>query len=297
MLQSFVSSITTAIDARTPYNANHTKNVARYCSEFADFLQKQYEAGEIDFTLTDNEKDQLVMSAMLHDCGKLITPLEIMNKADRLDYRLPVMEMRWKLIAQILKTKQLAGEYTEEQYEAEKQKLSDAAELIRSANTAGFLPPDTIEQIRALASIQYASDGEIVQLVTDEELHELSIVKGTLTAEERKVIEDHVVYTSKILSEIAFGDNYDRVMFYAGAHHEYLDGSGYPNRLTAKELPIPVRILTIMDVFDSLTAADRPYKKAMPKEKAVSILEAMVSEGKLDGQLVSLCRQYVLQNI
>lgn len=295
LLHSFVASVTTAIDARTPYNANHTKNVAKYCYEFADFIRAKYNNGEIDFTLTDNEKDQLVMSAMLHDCGKLITPLEVMNKSDRLDYRLPIMEMRWKLIRQIVKNMKLSGALSETEFIKENEKLENAEELIRNANTAGFLQAEILSDINALKELRYDNDGEIIEFITEEELHEMNIVKGTLSAEERKIIEDHVVYTSKILSEINFGDNYCNVMFYAGAHHEYLDGSGYPNHLKADELPVPVRILTIMDVYDSLTAADRPYKKAMPKEKAVSILEAMVDEGKLDKKLVSLCRLYALR--
>ena len=173
LLQSFVASVTTAIDARTPYNANHTKNVARYCSEFADFIKKKYDEGEIDFTLTENETDQLVMSAMLHDCGKLITPLEVMNKADRLDFRLPIMEMRWKLIRQIIKNKLLTGEFSEEEYKAELERLEQGEELIRSSNTAGFLPPDKLELINGLGAIRYENDGEIFEFITEEELHEM----------------------------------------------------------------------------------------------------------------------------
>lgn len=293
LLESFVASVTTAIDARTPYNANHTKNVARYCCEFADYLRECHDKKEIGFTLTDNEKDQLVMSAMLHDCGKLITPLEIMNKADRLDFRLPIMEMRWKLIGQIIKNRLLSGQYGREEFDAETEKLEKAKELVRSANTAGFLAPELIERINGLKELRYESDGEVTEFITDEELHEMNTVKGTLSPEERKIIEDHVVYTSKILSEIEFGDNYNNVRFFAGAHHEYLDGTGYPDGLTEKELPVSVRILTIADIYDSLTAADRPYKKAMPKEKAISILESMAEEGKLDKELVILYKKYI----
>ena len=136
-------------------------------------------------------------------------------------------------------------------------------------------------------------NNETVEFLTDEELHEMLIVKGTLTAEERKIIEMHVVYTDKILSKIEFQDNYKLVRKFAAAHHEYLDGSGYPNGLTADDLPLEVRILTIADIFDSLTADDRPYKKALSKERALSILASMADEGKLDKGLVEQFTDFI----
>jgi HD-GYP domain-containing protein (c-di-GMP phosphodiesterase class II) len=134
---------------------------------------------------------------------------------------------------------------------------------------------------------------ENVECLTDEELHELMVARGTLTAEERKIIEMHVVYTDRILSKISFQDDFKLVRRFAAAHHEYLDGSGYPNGLTAQKLPLEVRIMTIADIFDSLTADDRPYKKAMPKERALSILSAMADEGKLDTGLVKQFTEYI----
>ena len=138
---------------------------------------------------------------------------------------------------------------------------------------------------------------EKVELLTDEELHEMMIVKGTLTAEERKIIEMHVVYTDRILSKISFQDNFKLVRSFASAHHEYLDGSGYPNGLTAKDLPLEVRIMTIADIYDSLTADDRPYKKAVPVPKALTILSSMADEGKLDKELVEQFNSYIEESL
>lgn len=289
MLNSFVSSMTTAIDARTPYNANHTFNVAKYCGRLVDFINEKAAAGKLDYTIDSKDREQLIMAAMLHDVGKLITPTEIMNKPDRLDFRLPLMEQRWKYIRQIIRTDHLSGKMSEEEYNSISAEIETDCGLIRQYNTAGFLDDAKLEQIQAMKRISFEGiDGECVEFITDEELHEMLIRKGTLTAEERNIIEQHVEYTDKILSEINFGDNYSRVRFMAGAHHEYLDGTGYPKKLDRDSLPIEVRIMTIMDIYDSLTADDRPYKKAVPAEKAFAILRDMVKEGKLDDELVEL---------
>ena len=134
---------------------------------------------------------------------------------------------------------------------------------------------------------------EKIEFITDEELHEMLIVKGTLTQEERKIIEMHVTYTDRILSKISFQDDFKLVRKFAAAHHEYLDGSGYPNGLKARDLPLEVRIMTIADIYDSLTADDRPYKKAVPVEKALAILSSMADEGKLDKELVAQFTEYI----
>ena len=297
MLYSFVSSLTTAIDQRTPYNANHSYNVARYCDEFAKYIMRE-ERPRTDFEyITDSEREQLVMAALVHDVGKLITPIEIMNKPDRLDFRLPIMEMRWKYLNALLKLEFSDGLLSKEEYGAVSDRFEKGKELIRTYNTAGFLDEEKLSSIKALKSL-YITDRETnekVELLTDDELHEMMIVKGTLTAEERKIIEMHAVYTDRILSKISFQDDFKLVRVFAAAHHEYLDGSGYPNGLTAKDLPLEVRIMTIADIYDSLTADDRPYKKAVPVQKALSILTSMADEGKLDKTLTEQFCSYIYE--
>lgn len=298
MLYSFVSSLTTAIDARTPYNANHTFNVARYCDEFAKFLMKEEKERDDFWTITESEREQLVMAAMVHDVGKLITPLEIMNKPDRLDWRLPLMESRWKYFEALLKIDLYDKIISDEEYNDAISKVKEAKNLIRSCNTAPFLDQGKLDAIKALKELTVINrtDGEKVEFLTDEELHEMLVVKGTLTQEERKIIEMHVTYTDRLLSKISFQDDFKLVRSFASAHHEYLDGSGYPKGLKGEDLPLEVRIMTISDIYDSLTADDRPYKKAVPKERALSILSSMAEEGKLDKELVGLFTEYIKQN-
>lgn len=292
LLDSFVVSMTTAIDARTPYNANHTIHVADYCDKFCSFLQEKFIENKINFNISNQDKEELVLAARLHDVGKMITPLTIMNKPDKLGDKLVVMEERWKYFRQIIKTKSVLGEITEEEAENQLQALTDNMEFVRRINKSSFVTDDDLARVESLYVITIENDSETVRFITEEEFVCLKIRKGTLTADERKVVEQHVEYTEKILSQITFGDKYKNVKFYAGCHHEYLDGSGYPNHLTEKDIPIPVRILTIMDVFDSLSSNDRPYRKEeLSNDKIFSILESMVEEGKLDGNLVKLARE------
>jgi response regulator RpfG family c-di-GMP phosphodiesterase len=258
--------------------------------------------------ITDSEHEQLVMAALVHDVGKLITPIEIMNKPDRLDHRLPIMEMRWNYLKALLKLQKADGMISTEKYDSFLSRIEEGITLIRTSNTAPFLSEEKLGAIRELKNIFLYEDtpagsasdstssdsaGPKVEFITDKELHEMMIVKGTLTPEERKIIEMHVVYTDRILSKISFQDDFKLVRKFAAAHHEYLDGSGYPNGLTADDLPLEVRIMTIADIYDSLTADDRPYKKAVPVDKALSILSSMADEGKLDKELVEKFRIYI----
>lgn len=293
LLNSFVMSMTTAIDARTPYNANHTIHVAEYCEKFCKFVQRRHKEDRCRLTISDNDMDQLVMAAKLHDIGKMITPLEVMNKSDRLGDMLQLMQMRWKCIEQLLKTKLFAADISRDEYCRLLDELHENIDLVTEVNTAGYLDDDKFGKIQKLENITYVgTDKEEIRFIEPQEFDKLCIRKGTLSADERKVIEQHVEYTSKILSEIQFGENYRDVNFIAGAHHEFLNGTGYPNHLTAESLPLSVRILTIMDVFDSLSSNDRPYRRqSMGLSEIFKILYSMCEEGKLDKELVELTEE------
>ncbi len=295
LLESFVLAFTTAIDARTPYNANHTRHVTEYCRLFSEFINMKHADGSTDICLTENQVDQIIMAASLHDIGKLIVPLEVMNKADRLGGRLNEMQVRWKWLKTDIKVKLHSGMITLEQYNNDLAEYNRRIDYIVNANTAGYLSDDDFAEIDKLNDIMYlTSDNEWIDFITDEEVHELKIHKGTLTAEERQIIEMHAEYTSQILDKIVFGDKYNKVQFIAGSHHEALDGSGYPNKLIADKIPVEVRIISIMDVFDSLTSSDRPYRSKSSKESAMKILYAMVEEGKLDKDLVDLANEFFM---
>ena len=147
MLYSFVSSLTTAIDQRTPYNANQSFNVAKYCEGFAKYLMRE-DKPRSDFEyISDSEREQLVMAALVHDVGKLVTPIEIMNKPDRLDHRLPLMEMRWNYFLSLLKIDLAENIISSDEYIRIRKMLDDGIQLIRTSNTAPFLDEETLDKI------------------------------------------------------------------------------------------------------------------------------------------------------
>ncbi len=288
LLHSFVEVMVDAIDARSSYNANHTRSMVKYADNFVEWMRKNND----EWTFTDESKDAFLMSIWLHDIGKLIVPLEVLDKPDRLGALEPGLKS--KVDIAILKEKLTAFENPEKAEEcAEKSELiTNAWETIKAANSAGFLPDEKIETLKSFASIicKTADDNE-VPLLNDKELEAITIQKGTLTDGERKQVQSHVVYTARMLDKMTFNGIYKDVPFWSGSHHEFLNGKGYPNHLTADELPNQSRLLTIIDVYDALTAEDRPYKPPMSPEKAFSILESMRDDGQIDGHLLELFKK------
>jgi hypothetical protein len=180
------------------------------------------------------------------------------------------------------------GSISREAYDEKIAELNADKALIEQADSAGFLSDDMLASVNALADHCYCgSDGSVIPYVTEKELACLRVRKGTLTAEERAIMEGHATMTKDILAQVHFTDTYKNALHYASEHHEYLDGSGYPNHLSGDALSTETRILTAVDIFDALTCTDRPYKKPMPRDRAIAILQSMVQEGKLDGAVVA----------
>ena len=168
--------------------------------------------------------------------------------------------------------------------------IKKAEELVESVNTTKYVTDEELEALKQLTKRTYTDkNGEVKQWLTEDEYKMLSIRKGTLSDEERKIMESHVVLTDKLLSQIQFSKELSHVREWASAHHEYLSGDGYPKHLSGMKISMEVRILTILDIFDALTADDRPYKPGMSIEQALSVLKDMAdTERKLDKKLTDL---------
>ena len=288
-LYSFVSAFATAVDERTPYNGSHTRKVAVYAVILAEYINKMYQQKKCDEYFDDNRKDQLHLSAALHDIGKMVVPLSVMNKATRLDGGIEKIAERFRLLKAYYEIDYLKQKISKEEFEEKVHYLEASLEFISEIDNAGFMPDEKIARVEEIAERFYPClDGTSLFYLTEEERKCLSIRKGTLTQEEREIMESHVVMTHKILNKVHFSKNYSKVNLFASTHHECLNGTGYPKQLTAKDLELESRILAVVDVFDALTCTDRPYKKPMSKEKAFAILHDMaVKEGKLEDRLVT----------
>lgn len=296
-LHSFVSAFATAVDERTPYNGSHTRKVAVYAVILADYINRMYSQGKCEEFFDDNRKEQLQLAAALHDIGKMIVPLSVMNKATRLDGGLVTIEERFKLLKAYYEIDFLRGKLSREAYEEKIQYLNDSLQFIIEIDNAGFMPDERIARVIEIADCCYETeDGNKMFYLTSEEKECLCIRKGTLTEEERKIMESHALMTRKILDKVHFSKNYSKVKQFASTHHECLNGTGYPDRLTAEDLEMESRILAVVDVFDALTCTDRPYKKPMPKERAFAILHDMaVKEGKLEDRLVTWLEEAMME--
>ena len=288
MLDSYVKVMSTAIDARTPYNANHTKNMVNYATNFITWLKEKHAVWGFD----EKKIQEFLMSVWMHDIGKLITPLEIMDKQDRLAGNYDLIMDRLEKIRLLTRISHLEGKLSAEDEKTRLEEIRQAAELVKTVNGIGYLTDELAEQVERLAKRTYEEEnGQIHPWITGEEREQLLIRKGTLTPEERKVMQDHVEKTRIMLEQMALGDDYRDVLTWASQHHELLDGSGYPKGLKGEEICREVRLLTILDVFEAMTAKDRPYKQPMPAEHAFQILHQMADQGQIDKDLLSLFEQ------
>jgi HD-GYP domain-containing protein (c-di-GMP phosphodiesterase class II) len=285
LLDSLVGALSAAIDERTPYNANHTRNMVRYAARFLDWLDKQN--SELRFDA--DKRRTFLLSVWLHDVGKLVVPLEVMDKESRLGPALDGIRQRFRAMALLDRIAVLEGRLTQRRAAQKVTVRETGMTLIERVNTASFVTDEDLARIDALASRTFIDEnGRKQTWLTEAERISLSVRKGTLTPEERSIMESHANVTARILEHVTFPKIYAQVPKWAAAHHEYLNGKGYPHHLSAEEIPWEVRLLTILDVFDALTARDRPYKAPMPAEKALGILHSMVDEGSLDGDILSL---------
>ena len=284
-LDNFVNIMISAIDERTPYNATHTKKMAGYAVKYLDWLSREGRLENYEY------RNPFLASVWLHDIGKLVIPSEIMDKPTRLAERESVVLGRIELATVCEKLKAVQSPEYAEEAKIRIEKLKAAAELVKTVNKSGYVDEVTRQKIEEISKIECLnSAGESVPLLDPYEKEALSVRKGTLTYDERLVMESHVKKTYDMLTQLHFEGIYDQVPKWASSHHEYLDGSGYPDRIKAKDIPWEVRVLTVIDIYDALTAEDRPYKPPMPPERAFGILRDMVKEGKLDSEVVeSFC--------
>ena len=285
LLDSFVRVMSTAIDARTPYNANHTKNMVRYGGKFLQYLRDLNHEWQLD----EQQEREFLMSVWLHDIGKLVIPLGVMDKETRLGNRLGEVEHRFEKISLLWELAHAKGEMTAEELQTRLTLLQEGMEVILGANRAGFLPDETLEKVKQIAAVTFVdTDGAEKTFLTEEELTCMMIRKGTLSDEERKIMQSHVEMTEKFLNEVHFPKRFSNVTRWASSHHELLNGKGYPRQLGQDDIEKEVRLLSILDIFDALTARDRPYKPPMPVEKALMELADMVKVGELDGDILTL---------
>lgn len=295
MLFSMAEAMAETIEGRTPYNANHTKNVAKRCVEMLDFINVKHREKKTELHFTSEDKREIYLAAMLHDVGKMDVPLEIMDKPTKLGSRERQLRDRLEMISLRIENDALKGCISREEAEDKLEDINIFVNSLDAFNCGRPLKEDEWRIVNNIAdSVYVGADDLKLPYMTQEEIDDLHIKAGTLSDKERLIMQGHVVYTDKILAHIKFGEQFKRVRSMAANHHELLNGKGYPKSLKEDELDTMTRILTIMDIYDSLIADDRPYKKPKSVAVAFEILEEEADAGKIDRELLTFAKELYL---
>lgn len=296
MLFSMAEAMAEAIEGRTPYNANHTKNVAKRCLEMMDFINEKHRKKKTDLHFSKEDKKQLYLAAMLHDVGKMDVPLEVMDKATKLGGKERVLIDRLEIIRLNIENDALSGRITRKEADELIEKINIFTESLGAFNCGRPLKDEEWAIINDIGERVYIDKaGKKIPYITEEEIDDLHIKAGTLSDKERKIMQSHVVYTDKILSHMQFGEQFKDVRAMAANHHECLNGKGYPKGIREEEIDTMTRILTIMDIYDSLIADDRPYKKPKTVKVAFDILDEEAKAGKIDKELLKFAKELYLE--
>lgn len=287
LMEGIVNACVTAIEARDPVTSGHSLRVSNYSVGLADAVNRTERGPLKDIAFTPAQIRELRFAAMLHDVGKIGVREQVLHKEKKLyPHELDKIALRLKLMRTQLQVLQYAEK---KDYADAIRRLDMAWRRILEANEPSVVNRTTTELVKDLRTLHVPFDtGEILTALTEEESRKLCISKGSLSEAERFEIEGHVNKTFDILKMIPWSKGLEQVPEIAYKHHESLDGTGYPNRITAIDIPPQARIMTICDIYDALAANDRPYKSSMSADRALDIIEAQVKEGRLDGNYFDL---------
>ncbi|HEY5949639.1 MAG TPA: HD domain-containing phosphohydrolase [Kofleriaceae bacterium] len=304
LFDSFVKAAVTAIESRDPTTSGHSERVADLTVGLAKAVNHAQSGFYREVRFSPDDLTQIQYAALLHDFGKVGVREHILVKAKKLyEHERELILQRFQLIKRGYKIEGLEQkvrylvEASREQVAAELEavdrdvitkitELDNIIQFILKANEPTVLDQGGFERLAELSGMMYRDEaGEALPILRHDEATCLQIRRGSLTDAERLEINSHVVHTYNFLVRIPWSRTLRDVPDIAGAHHEKLDGTGYPNQLKGEQIPVPARMMAISDIYDALTASDRPYKKAMPVEKALDILASDVKRGQLDSEL------------
>ncbi len=308
---SFGADVQQMVDAKSPYTGGHCARVPEITIMLAEAVAATRDGPFADIVFSDKEMYELKIAAWLHDCGKVATPEFVVDKSTKLETiydRVNEVETRFAVIKRDEEIKKLKKELKIEKdrslssiekaekidhltkgYRKRVRILKKDLDFIKESNIGGeFMSGDKKERVHEIANYKWKPNGKIENFLSENEVYNLTIPRGTLTPEERKVINDHIVVTIKMLEELPYPKHLQNVPEFAGGHHETLDGTGYPKGLTKDEMSVQARIMAIADIFEALTARDRPYKKGKTLSQAMRILGFMKNDAHIDADLFEI---------
>jgi HD-GYP domain-containing protein (c-di-GMP phosphodiesterase class II) len=305
LFEAFIKLIAQAIDEKSPYTGGHCERVPEITMMLADAVEKVDYGKYKDFKMTEDEKYELFIAGWLHDCGKVATPAHIVDKGTKLETifdRIEVVNHRFEILKrdfeiEFLKKKIYLIENDQEsqikdyedEYKDKIKQISDYNQFIEKANIGGeFMKKDDQDLVKTISKYSYQLKDKKSPLLNKKDVENLSIPKGTLLPEEREQINDHIRITIDMLEKLPYPKKLKNIPEFAGGHHEKLDGTGYPKGLKADEMSVQAKMMAIADIYEALTAADRPYKDGKKLSDAMRIMGYMKNEYEIDVDLFEI---------
>jgi HD-GYP domain-containing protein (c-di-GMP phosphodiesterase class II) len=303
LFESFINLMNSAIDEKSPYTGGHCQRVPVLTMLLAEAVNETTEGPLKDFSMTEKDRYELKIAGLLHDCGKVTTPVHVVDKATKLETifdRVHLIDTRFEVLKrdaelEALRKKLACLEQKRPMDPAEEDRrlrerlreLDDDCRFLRACNIGGErMRDEDIARVRRIARYRWRDvAGHEADFLTDDETKNLTIRAGTLTDDERQVINHHIVATIKMLEALPWPKHLTNVPEYAGGHHERMDGKGYPRGLTREQMSVQARCMGIADIFEALTAKDRPYKKGKTLSESLEILGRMKLNNHVDPDL------------
>lgn len=288
LFSAFVEYSASAIDLRSRQTGGHSRRVMEICISMAEIINQEKEGNFATMYFGEEEVEEFKYAAWLHDIGKIAVREKVLEKSTKLSpNRMDVIRERFESIKLSILIK--SSGRSDKEVEDELEEIMDHLGLIERVNIPDYISDEDIDRLKALSKKVYTDlSGSVKPYLTEYELENLCVRRGNLTAGEYEEIKSHAKHTYEMLNKIPFPWYLSKIPDIAGGHHEMLNGSGYPRGLKNEEIPLQCRIMSIADIYDALTAADRPYKKAILPEEGLRIIQGMAKIGLLDKDLVDL---------
>ncbi len=297
LLEGIIKMLALAIDAKSSHTSRHCEAIPVIVEMLAKAANKQNDGYFSNFNLDDDGMYELRVAAWLHDCGKLTTPLSILDKATKLEMvydRIENIQLKFEVLQRELEIAYLRRDISKRQYEKSFEQLMSDLRFVRGLNKGTeYVDDEKLLRLKQLSKIEWMqnlTNGESrkKKLIDEDERYNLSIRRGTINSKERQTINSHIDVTIDMLNSLPFPRNLKRVPEYAGGHHEKMDGTGFPKKLKRDEMSIPARMMAIADIFEALTSHDRPYKKPKKLSEALMIMARMKRDNHIDPDIFDL---------
>ena len=306
LFESFIQLIATAIDKKSPYTGGHCERVPEITMLLADAVEKTKVGKYADFSMNEDERYELYIAGWLHDCGKVATPPHVVDKGMKLETitdRIEVMDTRFEVLKRDAEISMLKKQIAlikkgsangaiktlETDLETQTNQLSSDQTFIQKTNRGGeFMEEEDQQRVADIGNYKWKLEGKKINFFDEKDVRNLQIPKGTLLPEEREIINDHIVITIDMLEKLPYPKKLRNVPEFAGGHHEKLDGTGYPKGLKDEEMSVQAKMMAIADIYEALTAADRPYKDGKKLSQAMRIMGFMKKDYEIDQDLFEI---------